>query len=108
MNYGTQETAIMDKDGSTISLVEDVYRGEVSHAFQHFFVRIKVENTQEETAEYLTFTDRLRELRSLKQLYIDPEDRQSLPAFIVHYPKKDIDGSYFVILNWCEYMVKSG
>jgi hypothetical protein len=107
MEYGRQETGVTDDDGSVISRVENMYRGEVANSFQHFYLRVKVEGSQGETAEYLKFTDKMRELRDKKQLYIDPDDKQTIPAFMILYPKKNIDNSYFVILNWCEYLVKS-
>ena len=107
MNFGTKKTGAASKDGSVVSIVEDVFKGEVTKSFHQYSIRVKVENSQGETAEYLKFTDKLRELRDSKRIYVDVDDRQTIPAFMIHYPKKDIDGSYFVILNWCELMVKS-
>lgn len=107
MNFGTKKQSAINEDGSVVSIVEDVFKGEVTKSFHQYFIRIKVDDSQGETAEYLKFTDKLRELRDTKRIYVDADDRQTIPAFMIHYPKKDIDGSYFVILNWCELMVKS-
>lgn len=98
MNFGTKKVS---------TVVEEVFKGEVTKTFQQYSIRVKVDNSQGETAEYLKFTDKLRELRDNKKIYVDADDRQTIPAFMIHYPKKNIDGSYFVILNWCELMVIS-
>lgn len=98
MQYGQKKTSII--------LVDHIFKGEIDKTIVQYTTRIAVEDVQNETSEFLKFSDMLRELREKGTLTWDKTDKTTLPSFTIHYPKEDA-GSYFVILNWCESIVQS-
>ena len=89
MDYGTERSTIR------------VYRnGEETRTLKHYKVRVKVNTTQDEMTEFIRFTDQLNDLRSKGNLTFDKEDPSTRPAFIIDYPKDNIDGSYFIIKSY--------
>lgn len=102
MQYGQVRTSQEKDDGTAISVVEVIRDGLVVKSLRQFHIRVKVGDTQAETAEFLRFSDDLRLKREAGTLVIDREDASTIPAFLIDYPKKDIDGSYFVVKRWTE------
>ena len=47
--------------------------------------------------EFMRFTDEVAACRANGTLGIDKDDPSTKPAFVIDYPSKDIDGSYFII-----------
>jgi hypothetical protein len=99
IEYGTNRT--------TLTINDHYFEGNIDKTMVQKTVRIKVSGVEQETTAFLEFSDSLRQLRQDGRLTHDPEDKTTLPSFTIHYPKAD-KGTYFIILNWCEDMVKSG
>lgn len=91
-----------DTEGSTVTIIESVHKGQIAKRIKHFRVRIKVPDTQSETAEYLKFSDEIRMKREEGVLTSDKEDRTTLPSFVLEFPKHNEDGSYFILKCWSE------
>jgi len=75
-----------------------------SRSLRTYRIKVRVNGPQEEMAEYLRFTKELNELRLKESLTVDKDDPLSYPSFIIHYPKKDKDGSYFIIKNYTVFL----
>jgi hypothetical protein len=107
MKYGTEkETTTTDSNGSTLTIIKKWRDGEVMKTYRQVQDRVKVTNINEETAEYIKHTDRVREKKKLGLLVVKDEDKTLAPTFIIEYPKHDIDGSYFVVSSWTEFTDK--
>lgn len=100
MKHSTTKTSRNTEDGSVISdiVIDNGDYGQKS--IRNYRIRVKVLNAQEEMTEYIRFTKELAELRDRKNLTVDKDDPSTHPAFIIHYPKEDIDGSYFVVKSY--------
>jgi hypothetical protein len=96
------ETTELDEYGSTLSLIKVIRKGEVVKSYKQYSNRVKVRDHKEEMAEYIRHTDRLKEKKESGQLVTHKPELT--PAFIVEYPKFDIDGSYFVVSSWAEFI----
>lgn len=103
MQFGQKKTSI----SSTLSLIDKYYAGKVSLTVVQYTDRIRVNTVQEEAAEFLNFSNKLRELREKNQLTYDTDDKTTLPSFRIQYPKEKTKDDYFVILSWCETVVES-
>src|SRR6185369_10064490 len=101
MFFGTQKTTVISSDGATSDVVK-YHNGIPSRKLRSFRVKVKVISAQDEMTEFIRFTDDLAKLRQKNRLTVDPEDPTSYPAFLLQYPKHDVDGSYFVIKSWTE------
>lgn len=98
MQYGSERTIYpLDQNGSSMSDLKHFRNGGVDNAIRTYRIRVKVNNSKEEMAEYIRFTEELAKLRSEGKLCGDKEDPISLPSFVIQYPKVDRDGSYFVV-----------
>lgn len=102
MDYGdTKQTFPLNELGSTMKTVKKYRRGSVDSSFRHYRFKIKVNSPKEELEEFMRFTHQIQELRRKNMLITDRSDATTTPSFIVEYPKNDVDGSWFVIKNYC-------
>lgn len=101
MQFGQRKTSL----DSRLTIVDKYFRGEVAHSMIQHTTRILVANIQEETSEFLNFSNMLRKLREDGVLTWDKEDKTTTPSFSIQYSKDA--GAYFVVLNWCENMLNS-
>ncbi len=102
MKYGTQKTTFaLDNRGSTIASISKFRNSEVEKVMKHYRIRVHIKNAQEEMTEFIRFTDELDRCRKNGTLTYDKEDNSTRPAFIIDYPKENIDNSYFIIKNYC-------
>lgn len=103
MKFGTEKTTTdLDDIGSTGSLV-NIYRdGEVAKSYKQFKIRVKVADTQQEMAEFIRWSDDMREKRKDGTLVLERTEDNLMPTFTVQYPRFDNDGSYFVVRCWTE------
>lgn len=90
MNYGV------------IKRTETYHKDKMVNVYVEYRDQLKVADSQEEMTEFLRFTGMLAELRSTNKLYVDWDDKSTHPWFGYRYPKEDVDGAYFVSMNWCE------
>jgi hypothetical protein len=102
MQFGQKKLSLDSK----MVLIDHVFKGEIDKTIVQYTSRISVASTEQETAQFLAFSDMLRELKAADVLTSNRDDRTTLPSFTIEYPKQDY-GSYFVILNWCEKVVQS-
>ncbi len=102
VDFGMVRKTEFSPNGSTQSKVTKQYRGETVKAVTCYRVRVKVVGSKEEVAQYLSFTDDLKKLRTQNKLYMDVKDAWAIPSFIIEYPTNDFDGSYFIIKCWAE------
>ena len=101
MQYGVEKTIEDLDDGSTISSIDKYRKGKSANTVKHFRIRIKIYTSQQEMTEFINFTEELAKYRLDKILVTDREDPSTKPAFIIEYPKEDVDGSYFIVKNYC-------
>ena len=94
------------KSKTMLTIRDHYFEGNIDSTILQKTVRVKIADVQTETKTFLEFTDNIRELRASDVLTYDPEDKSTLPSFTIQYPRID-KGSYFIILNWCETVVKS-
>lgn len=107
MQFGTEKTTFpLDSKGSTISTINKYRNGAVEKALKHFRIRVHVKNSQDEMTEFIRFTDELDRCRKNGTLTSDREDASTKPAFIIDYPKENIDGSYFIIKSYCLFDIR--
>lgn len=86
IEFGTERTVIQ------------VYRdSEVTRTLKQYRIKVKVNTPQDEMTEYIRFTDEIAKRRENGTLVIDRNDHTTFPAFILDYPRENIDGSYFCI-----------
>lgn len=101
MKYGTEKTTYpLDDDGSALVSIKKYRNGNVERTFRHYRIRIHVAGPKEELAEFIRFTEEIARCRQNNTLSVDKEDASTRPSFIIEYPSKDIDGSYFVIKSY--------
>ena len=104
IHFGIEkETTELDNSGSTLTIIKKIHEGEVAKMFKTFSVRVKVRDSKEEMAEYLRYTDSIKEKKQ-DGLLVMKEGSDYMPSFAIEYPKFDTDGSYFVIKSWSEYI----
>ncbi len=96
MKYGTAKTRKSDGD-TTVSIIEDFHKGDISRTIKCVKVRIKVNNSQQEMEEFIAFTKELMDKWNSGKLVIDAKDPETYPAIIWDLPKKNLDGSYFIL-----------
>lgn len=72
----------------------------MTKVLKQYRIRVKVYNPQEEMTEYIRFTEEIAKHRANGTLAYDKEDGNTRPAFIIEYPKENIDGGYFVIKSY--------
>lgn len=101
MQYGTEKTTVTADDGSSVTTIAKYREGERERIIRHYRLRVRVRSSQDEMTEYIRFTEELSRCRQNNILTYDREDASTRPAFIIDYPKNDVDGSYFVIKNYC-------
>lgn len=102
MRFGSETTTYpLDNKGSTIATVKKVRNGETEKVIKHYRIKVHVRNSQEEMMEFMRFTEELSRCRKNGTLTHDKEDTSTRPAFIIEYPRYDVDGSYFVTKNYC-------
>ena len=87
--------------GTERSIVRTFRNSDVVKTVKQFRVRVKVRDAQEEMTEFIRFTSELAQYRADGTLTHDKEDASTKPAFIIEYPSQNIDGSYFIIKNYC-------
>lgn len=102
MNYGTTKTSKTEEDGSSVTIIEDIHKGDIARTMKCVKVRQKISSSQQEMELFLDFALELQKKRANKKLTVDPKDPVTYPAFIWDFPKKDIDGSYFILKTWTE------
>jgi len=86
--------------GTERSILTTYFDSKIVKTTKHYRIRIKVRNAQEEMTEYIRFTQEITKFKEEGRLIIE-DDQTYEPAFIIKYPKKNIDGSYFIIKNYC-------
>lgn len=99
MEFGTLKTTFTVND-KTIADVVKYRRGEATKSLRNYRIKVKVVNAQDEMSEFIRFTDELAKLRKQGKLAVDKDDSTTFPAFIIHYPKEDLDGSYFIVKSY--------
>lgn len=98
-DYGTEKTT-STLSGDIIAELVKYHKGQPANRLRSFRIRVKVTSAQEEMSEFIRFTDELSKLRQQGKLTVDKEDPTTFPAFIIKYPKEDMDGSYFIIKSY--------
>jgi hypothetical protein len=98
-DYGTEKTT-STLNGNEIADVVKYRRGEIAVRLRNYRVKVKVVNAQDEMSEFIRFTDELAKLRQQGKLTVDKDDATTFPAFIIQYPREDVDGSYFIIKSY--------
>lgn len=99
--YGEEGEIIMiDEHGSFEEEITPIHDYQIKSRLRRTCVRIKVTNKQAETTEYLRFTDLIEKKRQQGVLYT--KDHQALPSFVLEFPKKKINGEYFVVRTYTE------
>jgi hypothetical protein len=102
MQYGREKTTyFLDDKGSKISTISKYRMGVSEKPLKHYQIRIHIKDVQDEMREFIKFSDELARYRKNGTLMVDKDDPSTKPAFIVEYPKEDIDGSFFIIKNYC-------
>lgn len=96
MIHGTEKTTF-EVGESTLSDIKKYNGVYGDKAIRSYRIKIKVLDTQQEMAEYLAFSKELSSLRKDNKLTVDKDDTTTYPAFIIQYPKIDVDGSYFIV-----------
>lgn len=97
MKFGSETTTYPINDvGSSIADYKHYRVGSLDQAIRTYRISLKVRNSQEEMTEFIRFTTELAQLRKDKKLAYS-KDVALQPAFIIQYPKEDIDGSYYVV-----------
>lgn len=98
MKYGSVKTThIMDDNGSALIEIIKYRHEEVDRTMRQYKIRVHVKNAQEEMAEFIRFTEEITTHREQGTLAYDREDSTTRPSFIIEYPQKDVDGSYFIL-----------
>lgn len=95
-DFGTEKTTSTLGDNQIADVVK-YRRGEVAVRLRNYRVKVKVINSQDEMGEFIRFTDELAKLRQQGKLTVDRDDATTYPAFVIQYPREDLDGSYFVV-----------
>lgn len=99
--YGEEgDITMMDEHGSFEEEITPIHDYQVKSRLRRICVRVKVTNKQAETTEYLRFTDLIEQKRQEGVLYA--KDERSLPSFVLEFPKKKINGEYFVVRTYTE------
>lgn len=103
MKFGQERTTTeLDNQGSTLTVIKKWRKGEVTKTYKQFKERYKVSNQKEQMVEFMRHSDKILEKHKAGLLVIRDDDPLLYPAFWTEYPKVDIDGSYFVVSQWCE------
>ena len=102
MQFGQRKTTLE----TSLTLIDKYYEGEISRTVIQHTSRVRVSGPEDEAAEYLNFSEMLRQLRSQGVLTWDQDDKSTLPSFTIKYPAED-GGFYQVILTWCENVLES-
>ena len=97
MKFRTEKTTYPIDANSSMSDSVKYHNGLAEKAVRSYRVRVKVGSSKEEMTEFIRFMEDISKLRGEGKLTVDRDDTDTYPAFIVHYPKEDIDGSWFVI-----------
>lgn len=104
--WGTEtETTFLDGQGSMVDVITKIERGNVQQRWKRITLRIKVADKREETTQFLMFSDLIAEKRRAGVLIVRDNDPATLPAFMLEYPKRDVDGSYFIVRSFTELVV---
>lgn len=99
MEFGTEKTTSI-VGNTIISEIRKYYMGEVAKSLRNHRIKVKVINAQDEMKEFIQFTDELNKLRQQGKLAVDKDDATTYPAFIIQYPKEDLNGTYFIIKSY--------
>jgi C4-type Zn-finger protein len=97
------EGQVVDNDGSTVEEITNMVDYSAKTNFRRATFRVKVENKQQETEEYIKWSNQVEEKRRAGTLVI--KDDLTKPQFVLEYPKTDQDGSYFVIRSFTEIII---
>lgn len=103
--YGTSTTMyVVEKPNevNTVEIIDNISGDNVFSTFKRVTLRIRVHNKQEETTQFLLFSDLVEEKRQTGKLVLRDTDPATRPQFMIEYPKKDIDGTYFIIRSHTE------
>ena len=102
MKFGDKkETHFLNSLGSSVKTTKKYREGRVDSSFRHYRFKIKVMDDKQELEEFMRFTNEIKSLRRKKLLMVDRSDPQTVPSFIIEYPKTNLDGGWFVIKNYC-------
>ncbi len=96
------ETTELDDNGSTHTIIKVKRKGEIVKSYNQYSNRVQVKDHKEEMAEYIRHTDRIKTKKESGILVTHKPELT--PSFVIEYPKYDIDGSYFVVSTWTEYI----
>jgi hypothetical protein len=96
IEFGTEST-IYVIGNTAITKIQKYRQGEETVSIKNFKTRVKVYNSKEEMAEFIKFTDEISKLRAENKLIVDRDDPSTRPAFVIEFPKENIDNGYFVI-----------
>lgn len=90
LKYGA-ETEINEIDdlGSTLKVKTHYKEYKAVKKEKRYDIRVKVNSRQQELAEYMRFSDEIADNKERKDI-----------SFCIEYPKKDTDGTYFVIKGY--------
>ena len=103
--YGTETKTYETEHGNAqhkVDVIESLKDFKVFSTYKRITVRIKVRTKQDETTQYLLWSDMIDLARADGKLLTRDSDPATSPSFIIEYPKHDIDGAYYVIRSHTE------
>jgi hypothetical protein len=103
MTMNGQEVDIQEIDnyGSTVEVFDTIRDYEIKTRFKRYRIRIKVDNKQDETTQYLMWSDLVARKRADGRLFIRDINPDTQPAFEIEY-RKNMPQGYYVIWQYCE------
>lgn len=103
--FGTEvETTFLDDNGSTVELIRTFKESDVTSQFKRISLRIRVKDKQDETTQYLIFSDLIEQKKREGVLVYRDSDPTTRPSFVIEYPRKDAD-FYTIVRTFTELMV---
>lgn len=103
VKYGTiRDIEPLDDQGSTLTIITKVAGGDMQNRKKQYSERIKVFDHKHEMAEYIRFTETIKDKMKTGVLVVSVRDPELIPCFKIEYPSSNIDGGYFVIKSWTE------